>query len=957
MMTVMAKQIMNPTSKTNTLPNEILRWNMGRGYSGEIYLSNNSVRDLHPWEYPQVMDRISTTPNAKCTAGIVDYDRPGFDLPGMPFETVGADECSTACILEPQCMQWAWSPGKCWLKNLVGPRVQQSGFCSDTRLGNASAPELFPVGNYTPFGYLQNPYHRVRHASGHLRSDDTLNGLGWFYPWYNKKGSNYMAVLAVSARPNGLPGSVLITEADFRKAGIERVSTIHTKTRLVIVWTINRVRYSVEYWQVAEDIFACKVILNNTNTKPVIAAVDILLSVVKRNGATVSGSFTNKDSTLCLDVQGPGVGTQPITKLSPVGNRFFSNSTMAASELSQKWTGGGSSYSGTGGSAVGTITYNISLLSSGKNGSIESLLFVVGRAETCATTINMFHDSDLTTKSEVINQLIVARESDNRFWAGSPTLSGDWPSSWKHGVIYDLNTVRLNLRPAVGIFTTQWDAMQTAHPRIVVAESTMDFLALSYADLPLAQKVLLGLFQDAIAPNVPCVWEDGTPNMVCDDGSVSGTPPAWGGPFVNILSIYRRGSDKKWLAKMYPYLASYLDFWLTKRKLGDYQSCRCSWECGQDDEPRWGWNQTSGGAITNRFRVVEMQAATAHAAAVLKHFAQELDLPLTEIERWAKVVSQYVNLTLSLWDPTTYWFADYDTITKDKSSYGQWNMQLAPLFFHDPALGVDLFPTGSNINASRLADTIVDPEFFFSDPPALAPKATYCNHTVPQWGKDRCWTVSGQFRPAHDPIRLDRVWAPSPWIMGGGAATVGRIDIASNFTERTLNTVYNVMDKRSRESNLPLPGVAYECWDTAMMVPTLPKVSNYAMAEAYGWSSVNTVLLLRNVIGFKELSDELSAFELSPALPMHLLMSCPRTFVVDRIQFQYRTFRLSYKKNCDLKENLAGVVSLQVQLVELPSTNDIRNISAAVPIALFFNAVNGMRYRVSVADPPTVQLL
>ena len=52
---------------------------------------------------------------------------------------------------------------------------------------------------------------------------------------------------------------------------------------------------------------------------------------------------------------------------------------------------------------------------------------------------------------------------------------------------YDLNTVRLNLRPAVGIFKTEWDAMQTSHPRVVVAESSMDYLAMSYADMDLAQ--------------------------------------------------------------------------------------------------------------------------------------------------------------------------------------------------------------------------------------------------------------------------------------------------------------------------------------------------------------------------------------------------------------------------------------------------------------------------------------
>ena len=116
----------------------------------------------------------------------------------------------------------------------------------------------------------------------------------------------------------------------------------------------------------------------------------------------------------------------------------------------------------------------------------------------------------------------------------------------------------------------------------------MDFLALSYAHPSKAKEVILGLFRDAIQPNVPCVDEYGTPNMVCDDGSISGTPAAWGNPFKNILSVYQRDSDKAWLADLYPRMGAFLDYWLANRTMaeGDYQTCRCSWESGQDDEPR-----------------------------------------------------------------------------------------------------------------------------------------------------------------------------------------------------------------------------------------------------------------------------------------------------------------------------------------------------------------------------------
>ena len=44
------------------------------------------------------------------------------------------------------------------------------------------------------------------------------------------------------------------------------------------------------------------------------------------------------------------------------------------------------------------------------------------------------------------------RAQDNQFWSGGFKLEGSWPTAWKHGVQYDLNTVRANIRPARGVF-------------------------------------------------------------------------------------------------------------------------------------------------------------------------------------------------------------------------------------------------------------------------------------------------------------------------------------------------------------------------------------------------------------------------------------------------------------------------------------------------------------------------
>lgn len=72
-----------------------------------------------------------------------------------------------------------------------------------------------------------------------------------------------------------------------------------------------------------------------------------------------------------------------------------------------------------------------------------------------------------------------------------------------------------------------------------------------------------------------------------------------------------------------------------------------------------------------------------------------------------------------------------------------------PLFFQDHAIGADFFapdPGAGSLsaacpNASALAETIVDPTMFFTDPPGIVGLASYCNHTVPEWRHDKCWTV------------------------------------------------------------------------------------------------------------------------------------------------------------------------------------------------------------------------
>ena len=942
----------------------------------------------------------TSTVLSECNDGDAGFDRPGHEFAGSPVPSEDAAACRRACDAIDTCKQWAWSRStkKCRLKNLISLRVAHSDFCSATRKADPHAVEKFPVGNFTPFTYLQNPYHRVFHHSGQIRSDEAVNGLGLHWddphaadeqaPAPNAWSWAYQSILAVSARPRGVSGPALLMNDDFVKAGVERLSEVHTKSRLRVRWAAAGARVSAEYWQVAENLIACEVEITNNADSALNAAFDVTLHANGSSGNTAHATYnaTGTHHSVCADVGGVAVGMLVLeADVAPAGHGFFPSASSAASGLPSRWASGGATYSNPAASQlVASMTF--SDVHVGANAS-ETFLFLMARGPDCDNVSRLLRASDdVASIAEVRNQRAYALADDARFWQGAPVPTGHFADAWKHGVVYDLNTVRLNLRPAVGIFSTEWDAMQIHHPRVVVAEATMDFLALSYADPSKAKEVILGLFSDAIAPNVPCVWENGQPNMVCDDGSVAGTPPAWGNPLKNILSVYQRDSDKAWLAKLYPKMSAYLEFWVTHRKMHgtDYLTCRCSWECGQDDEPRWSFNQTSGGSLTDRFRVVEMQAATAHGAAVLAFFARELGRPAAEVERWQALITKYTRLTHSLWEPIADspfggWFSDFDTTTGARSPFGAWNMQLAPLFFHDRALGVDLFPTASGVNASRLAESITTT--FWSTPPGLVPNISFCEHTTPEWGHDLCRTVSGQLRPAHNSLRLDRVWAPSPWTMAEGAAAVGRRDIASTFTERTLDTVYPVMDLRTKEEHHPLPGCAYEAWDTAMMDPSLPPVSDYLMAEAYGWSAIATVLFLRTVIGFRELpaggggraagvrggDDDDVAFELAPALPAALLARpfCPQEYGVQRLHFQGRTYKLTYTHPCGAAKRPAQLRAHLTQVEQSDGrsaggrdgSHDARRRGGRL-LDLVFDATNGRRYHVSVGgSEPRASLL
>jgi len=91
---------------------------------------------------------------------------------------------------------------------------------------------MIPHHDFTPHGYLDNPYHSWKlNPSGVLRSLPPL-GMGWHVPNLGSYVNNqfqYTAHLTIGLKINDL---VLITPEDLRLDRFQVSSPLHTKYRL-----------------------------------------------------------------------------------------------------------------------------------------------------------------------------------------------------------------------------------------------------------------------------------------------------------------------------------------------------------------------------------------------------------------------------------------------------------------------------------------------------------------------------------------------------------------------------------------------------------------------------------------------------------------------------------------------------------------------------------------------------
>lgn len=413
------------------------------------------------------------------------------------------------------------------------------------------------------------------------------------------------------------------------------------------------------------------------------------------------------------------------------------------------------------------------------------------------------------------------RQEDERFWANAPRLSGDWPETWKRGWEYDLETTRLMVQPPGGIYTGPWPSWMAEWPRTVAAEGSLDMARLAIADPATATAALETLWTQAPAPNLPCVFRDGQPNMVSDDGRICGTSPAWCLPVHQVWEAFLWSGDRAWLRRMLPALEAYLEWWERERVVDGYPSYACTWESGEDDNPRLDPDGTGGGAILGRNRPPELVATMASSAAVVARMWHALGDAGGE-RRGQDFSRRYHNLLeREFWDPAQQRYRDLD-------SHGAG--------FLEPTRAA--YWQTDSVRVSPLALTAA---LVTTDPARRAALARSLHeHDAPPWN-----------------------WWPS-WsgTVLAAAEALGQHDFAAGFADRIVSRVWQEIDAPDASDEVtgrPLPGVSHEYW---------PGPSHgRRFHDGYGWGAETAAFFLRYVAGFR---PEMPGYSIHPGLPPDL---------------------------------------------------------------------------------------
>lgn len=708
----------------------------------------------------------------------------------------------------------------------------------------ASAGADFPKGKYTPFGYLDNPYHFwALHPSGVLRSAPAV-GFGLYFPagpggyFDYDKNSVYRIFLRLGFR---LGGRVLFEPKDFSDAGVKLISSHHSKNILTYSFSVPPITVTAPFFLVGENTMACALEFENSGAGD--QEVEVRAIAKLELGAS---AWWGRDGIAGYDqpaedlVHLRSFAAGPVFALkcvAPSSERLVSDdeATVAA------WVQGKAStqHRATAYFPKALTAGSKFLLRVPAHGAVQRPVYLSRSVDERRVAGEL-----RAARAQASDAFRQKREEDARFWSRAPRLEGDFPGAWKNSWVYDFETLRMMVRRPLGLYRHSWDAMQIQAPRNVLAETSIDMWTLSYADEETAKAVLLGQFQDALEPNVPCMREDGTMNMVAADGSECGTALQWCYPFYCLESVFLRTLDRSWLSALYPCLAAYLEWTLKNRRDPDgWIVAKCSWETGMDASSRFLLQQPTGGELIEFVRVAELQAAMSHAARAMRRFAEVLG-KAEDFARWDSLASTYAEKTRQLWHED--WFYDVDARSG------------RPIVIPGHREVTQVGPVMCGVATAEQVR-------------ALIPKMREYETNQKFWLE---W-------PSHVLPYLESVWR------------AGDREFLSRVLFQIIDRVYASMDRRELgpEKKLGWPGVSCEVWG----------VHGAYGGEGYGWGASLPAHIIRNLIGFRELEEPRGfQFVLGPNLPEALLAK-GKIFRLRSLHYRGQSFDLHYETGLEGK--------------------------------------------------------
>lgn len=704
---------------------------------------------------------------------------------------------------------------------------------------------MIPHDDFTPHGYLDNPYHSWKiNPSGVLRSLPPL-GMGWHVPnlgSYVHNQFQYTAHLTIGLK---IYDMVLVTPEDFRRYRCIITSSLHTKNRFEYICYVPKygLTLTARYFLIHENALGCMLTLSSTSRQPLPITCYLIhlhthnphtsrlwehglyarqdrengfamLGIASEGDVFIHGARAADGTPLTFDEMGYMVSLDEVSVWA-YGHRVLQPGITQREEKTG-WQLRAMALPC--GLTLGNVGATLAVAR--PDALIARLNVVLARGVSLDQSYAHWEDGMEGIALAEADQ----QADDEAFWQRAPQLSGDWPAHWRRGFVYDLETLRMTIRPPVGVIPHPWDGMQVQAPRTVLAEAAMDSLLLSYAHPELAAEVILGHFESAPHSNLPCMREDGSYNMVADDGQICGTAPEWGFPLWCCDQIFRRTGDLHWLRQLYPKASAYLRWWLDYRRDAEgWLVYACSWESGQDVSSRFGPQQT-GGTIIGHVRPVDLQASMAQGAEILARWATLLaetsdsqdDRYVSEAKEWRNVANDFTVKTSLMWRDG--WFRDYDSVA------GEWSTQ--------------------------------------RDAMHLAP--VFCGASD--------WSQIEQLREVlAQPPRHSSGWAPLSWppvvmtLVGAADAAHMPLD-AAELAHRFIDASYRSIDSRELEEQGGVPGVTREYRRTVEVKFGF----DYANAgiEGYGWGALSVHLLMRYLLGLQE--EAADRLTIRPALPQAL---------------------------------------------------------------------------------------